>query len=144
MFFERLFGNFRNLYNSTTDNKNVRELQLYYRKLLSNSQKHSLYMKNVGVGIMRQCRAWKMAKRNWLHLHTLYMQIMQARLSTYMQQDLCYWYMYSKKVSLTDFFQKDSFISLSCAYISFVTCKLYMYIFSGHLISTVFNTFTVY
>ena len=73
MFFERLFGNFRNLYNSTTDNKNVRELQMYYRKLLSNSQKHLLYMKNVGVGIMRQCRAWKMAKRNWLHLHILYM-----------------------------------------------------------------------
>ena len=75
MFFERLFGNFRNLFNNTTDNKNVRELQMYYRILLtgSNSQKHLLYIKNVGVGIMRQSRAWKMAKRNWLHLHILYM-----------------------------------------------------------------------
>lgn len=73
MFFERLFGNFRNLYNSTTDNNNVRELQMYYCKLLSNSQKHSLYIKRVGVGITRQCRAWKMAKRNWFHLYTLYM-----------------------------------------------------------------------
>lgn len=40
MFFERLFGNFRNLYNSTTDNNNARELQMYYCKLLSNLQKH--------------------------------------------------------------------------------------------------------
>lgn len=51
MFFERLFGNFRNLYNSTTDNNNVRELQMYYCKLLSNSQKHLRTLH-------KKCRCW--------------------------------------------------------------------------------------